>query len=515
MNVEPQSIYSFAGFSLDTRAGVLRDGSGEIALRPKSLDLLIFLIRNAGRLVPKDELLHAVWSDVIVTEDSLTQCISDIRRALGDKAQTLIRTMPRRGYMFPGEVLEGPPAVDARPSPQLPDKPSLVVLPFENLSSDPEQSYLADGTVEEITAALARIRGLFVISRNSAFAYRGQALDLPRIGRELGVRYVLEGSVRRHLDQIRISARLVEAETGSLIWAEGFKGDIADAFALQDNVTAGVAGAILPSIQMAEIERARRKRPGDLQTYDLVMRSLPHVWALGRQDNAIAIETLEKALLGDPDYPLALSLLSWCHAQRKIYSWSTSPEADRRRALGLAERSAELNGDDPFSLAVLGAAHTVSGNFVTAGALLEKACSIDPNSAFAWNRSGWVAAYRDEVERAAECFERSLRLGPFDPMVYTCHLGLAVVHFSARRPGQAADLYLRILAEHPNALWILRTLMPALVEAGRLDEARQQMVRCQREYPELTLRTVRDSMPFRAEILDRHENALRSLGMPE
>jgi adenylate cyclase len=515
MNAEPQPIYSFAGFSLDTRAGVLRDGAGEIALRPKSLDLLIFLIRNAGRLVSKDELLHAVWSDVIVTEDSLTQCISDIRRALGDKAQTVIRTMPRRGYMLPGEVLEGPPAVDARPTLQLPDKPSLVVLPFENLSSDPEQSYLADGTVEEITAALARIRGLFVMSRNSAFAYRGQTLDLPRIGRELGVRYVLEGSVRRHLDQLRISARLVEAETGSLIWAEGFKGDIADAFALQDNVTAGVAGAILPSIQMAEIERARRKRPGDLKTYDLVMRGLPHVWALGRQDNAIAIETLEKALLRDPDYPLALSLLSWCHAQRSVYNWSGSPGADRRRALELAERSAELNGDDPFSLAVLGAVHTVSRNFVTASALLEKACSIDPNSAFAWNRSGWVAVYRDEVERAVECFERSLRLGPFDPMVYTCHLGLAVVHFTARRPGPAADLFLRVLAEHPNALWILRSLIPALVEAGRLDEAQQHMARYRHEFPDLTLQAVRDSLPFGAEILDRHENALRSLGMPE
>jgi len=515
MSEPQQSIYRFAGFSLDIGAGLLRNGSGEIALRPKSFALLIYFIENAGRVLSKDQLIAAIWPDVTVSDDSLTQCITDIRRALGDKAQTLIRTMPRRGYMLPGEVLERPPAVDARPSLQLPDRPSLVVLPFENLSSDPEQSYLADGTVEEITAALARIRGLFVMSRNSSFAYRGQALDLPRIGRELGVRYVLEGSVRRHLDQIRISARLVEAETGSLIWAEGFKGNIAEAFALQDNVTAGVAGAILPSIQMAEIERVRRKRPGDLQTYDLVMRALPHVWALGRQDNAIAIKALEKALLGDPDYPLALSLLSWCHAQRRIYSWSTSPEADRRRALELAERSAELNGDDPFSLAVLGAAHTVSSNFVTAGALLEKACSIDPNSAFAWNRSGWVAAYRDEVERAVECFERSLRLGPFDPMVYTCHLGLAVVHFSAGRPGQAADLYLRVLAEHPNALWILRTLIPALVEAGRLDEAQQHMARCRHEYPELTLRAVRGSMPFRVEILDRHENALRSLGVPE
>ncbi|MER8932516.1 MULTISPECIES: winged helix-turn-helix domain-containing tetratricopeptide repeat protein [Mesorhizobium] len=515
MGTEAQPIYSFAGFSLDTGAGLLRDSSGEIALRPKSLDVLTFLVRNAGRVVSKDELLQTIWSDVIVTEDSLTQCISDIRRSLGPRGEGLIRTVPKRGYMLPGEALKWPPAVDARPTLQLPDKPSLVVLPFENLSSDPEQSYLADGTVEEITAALARIRGLFVISRNSAFSYRGRPLDLPSIGRELGVRYVLEGSVRRHLDQLRISARLVEAETTSLMWAEGFKGEIADAFALQDEVTAGVAGAILPSIQLAEIERARRKRPGDLQTYDLVMRSLPHVWALARRDNAIATETLEQALLGDPDYPLALSLLSWCHAQRSVYNWSAAPGTDRYRALRLAERSIDLGGDDPFSLAVLGAVHTVSRNLAAARALLEKACSIDPNSAFAWNRSGWVAVYRDEVGRAVECFERSMRLGPFDPMVYTCRVGLAVSHFTAGRPGEAADLFLRVLVEHPNALWILRSLIPALVEAGRVDEARRHMECYRHEYPALTLRAIRDSMPYGVEILDRHENALRSLGMPE
>ncbi|RWC55677.1 winged helix-turn-helix domain-containing protein [Mesorhizobium sp.] len=370
MSEPQQPIYRFAGFSLDAGAGLLRNGSGEIALRPKSFALLIYFVENAGRVLSKDELIAAIWTDVTVSDDSLTQCITDIRRALGDKEQKLIRTVPRRGYMLPGEAL----LAAARPMLQIPEKPSLVVLPFENLSSDPEQSYLAYGTVEEITAALARVRGLFVISRNSAFAYRGQAPDLQQIGRELGVRYVLEGSVRRHLDQVRISARLAEAETGSLIWAEGFKGEIADCFALQDEVTAGVAGAILPSIQLAEIERARRKRPGDLQTYDLVMRSLPHVRALARQDNAIAIEILEKALLGDPDYPLALSLLSWCHAQRSIYNWSAEPIAERRRALELAERSTELNGDDPFSLTVLGAAHAVSRNLVTAGALLEKAC---------------------------------------------------------------------------------------------------------------------------------------------
>ena len=408
----------------------------------RNRDLLVSLVRNAGRMMSKDELLRAVWSDVIVTEDSLTQCITDIRRALGDKAQALIRTMPRRGYNVTGGSAGG-----------------IVSCRWASVASAPRQAVARRASVREPVVGPGAILscrwhgggdhgGAGAHSRpvrhvaQLAFAYRGQALDLPRIGRELGVRYVLEGSVRRHLDQIRISARLIEAETGSLIWAEGFKGNIAEAFALQDNVTAGVAGAILPSIQMAEIERVRRKRPGDLQTYDLVMRALPHVWALSRQDNAIAIEALEKALLGDPDYPLALSLLSWCHAQRSVYNWSGSPEVDRRGALELAERSAELNGDDPFSLAVLGAAHTVSSNFVTAGALLEKACSIDPNSAFAWNRSGWVAAYRDEVERAVECFERSLRLGPFDPMVYTCHLGLAVVHFSAGRPGQAADLYL-------------------------------------------------------------------------
>jgi len=411
-------------------------------------------------------------------------------------------------------ILDHPPA-SPRPALSLPDKPSIAILPFDNMSSDPEQSYFADGIVEEITAALARIRGFFVIARNSAFAYRGKSFNVQQVGRELGVRYVLEGSVRRAGNHLRIAAQLIETENARHIWAESFKGNIAEVFDLQDNITARVVGAIQPSIQMAEIERARRKRPSDLKTYDLVMQALPHVWALAREGNASATELLEKALELDPEYPQALSLLAWCHAQRAVYNWSSTPEADKREALRLAERAAELSGEDPFVLAVLAAAHTVVRNIATAGMLLKRALVIDPNSAFAWNRSGWLSLYSSKAEAAVAQFEQALRLSPFDPMVFTCYFGIGCAHFIAGASALAVEWFLRGLAERPHAVWLHRTLIPALVEAGRMDEALERTRELLCAYPNLTIRAVREAMVFKSDVMDRHAAGLRLVGVPE
>jgi adenylate cyclase len=270
----------------------------------------------------------------------------------------------------------------------LPDKPSIAVLPFQNMSGDPEQEYFADGMVEDIITGLSRSRSLFVIARNSTFTYKGKVVDIKQVGRDLGVRYVLEGSVRKAGNRVRITGQLIEASTGNHIWAERFDSELEDIFDLQDRVTSSVIGAIYPSIRFAEIERSRRKRPQDLSAYDYAMRAMPHVWALEKDESAKALEMLDAAIAIDPKYPLALSLAGWCHAQRSVYNWADDIAGSQVLALTLAERAVELSDDDPLILAVLGAVHTFVRNYGTARVLLERAITLDPSAAWAWSRLG-------------------------------------------------------------------------------------------------------------------------------
>ena len=282
----------------------------------------------------------------------------------------------------------------------LPDKPSIVVLPFDNMSAEPGQDYLADGIVEAITAALSCIRSFFVIARSSAFTYKGRATDARAIGKELGVAYLLEGSVQKVGNRLRITAQLIETESGTHVWSSRYDGTVDEYFDLQDRITQQIAGALQPSIRLAEIERSRRRRPQDLGSYDYTMRAMPHVWALEKEESAKALELLEKALAIDSEYPLALSLAGWCHAQRSVYNWSDDIADSQARARSLAERAAALSGDDPLVLAILGAVHTFVRNFGVARILLERALALDPNCAWAWSRLGWIEDYEDKPAKA-------------------------------------------------------------------------------------------------------------------
>jgi adenylate cyclase len=237
---------------------------------------------------------------------------------------------------------------------ELPDKPSIVVLPFDNISAEPGQDYLADGIVEAITAALSRIRSFFVIARQSAFTYKGRAANVRDIGKELGVAYVLEGSVQKGGNRLRITAQLVETEAGSHVWSSRYDGTMDDIFDLQDRITEQLAGAIQPSIRIAEIERSQRKRPQDLSCYDYTMQAMPHVWVLEKEESTKALDLLEKALAIDPNYPLALSLAGWCHAQRSVYNFVEDIAGSQAKARALAERAAELGGDIRSSWRCLG-----------------------------------------------------------------------------------------------------------------------------------------------------------------
>ena len=335
------------------------------------------------------------------------------------------------------------------PSLALPDKPSIAVLPFNNLSGDPEQEFFADGVVEAITATLSRIRSFFVIARNSAFCYKGKAVNLREVSRELGVRYVLEGSVQKAGNRLRITVQLIDAVADSHIWADRVDGTLEDLFELQDRITERVAGALQPSIRLAEIERARRKRPQDLGAYDYTMRAMPLVWALEMEASENALNLLGRALAIDPEYPLALSLAGWCHAQRMVYNWTDDIGAAGSAALSHAERAAELSGDDPLILAVLGAVHTFLRNYGTARIMLERAVALDPNAAWAWSRLGWLENYSEHSERAIEYFQRALRLSPLDPMNFNNYVGMGSANEVAERYEEAVALYRRGLQERP------------------------------------------------------------------
>lgn len=397
----------------------------------------------------------------------------------------------------------------------LPDKPSIAVLPFDNMSGDPEQDYFADGVVEAITATLSRIRSFFVIARNSAFRYKGRAVDVSQVGRELGVRYVLEGSVQKASGRVRITVQLIDVTSGAHVWADRVDGTLEDVFDLQDRITERVAGALAPSIRLAEIERARRKRPQDLGAYDYTMRAMPQVWALERDSCAKALQLLDKALAIDPEYPLALSLAGWCYAQGSVYNWTNDVDSARSNALSHAEKAAELGGEDPLILAVLGAAHSVLRNHGTARVMLERAVALDPNAAWAWSRLGWVENYSDRPERAVAHFERALRLSPLDPMNFNNYVGMGSAHEVAGRYDEAIAMYRRALQERPHADWILRSLVSALAGAGRMDEAAVEFKRLMAVYPDLTVTKFRKAMVFSPATLDRIGANLKKVGLPE
>ena len=397
----------------------------------------------------------------------------------------------------------------------LPDKPSIVVLPFDNMSAEPGQDYLADGIVEAITAALSCIRSFFVIARSSAFTYKGRTTNARDIGKELGVAYLLEGSVQKAGNRLRIIVQLIETEGGAHVWSSRFDGALDEFFDLEDRITEQVAGALQPSIRIAEIERSRRKRPQDLGSYDYTIRAMPHIWVLEREESDKALELLERAIAIDPNYPLALSLTGWCHAQRSVYNWTDDFAESQATARSLAERAAEMSSDDPVILAVLGAVHTFLRNYGTARVLLNRAVTLDPNAAWAWSRLGWLENYTDQPEKALANFERALRLSPIDPMNFNNYVGMGSAHEVTQEYDRAAAFYRRALEERPNAVWIYRNLASSLSGAGRVDEAQQAFAKLMRSYPDLTVSKYKQAMVFSPTVLDRMAEALRRLGLPD
>jgi TolB-like protein/class 3 adenylate cyclase len=401
----------------------------------------------------------------------------------------------------------------------LPDKPSIAVLPFANLSSDPEQDYFADGMVEDIITALSHFKALFVTARNSSFTYKGRAVDVKQVGRELGVRYVLEGSVRKAANRVRITGQLVDTATGAHLWAERFDGGLSDVFDLQDQVTESVVGAIAPAVEKAEIERAKRKPTESLDAYALYLRGLAAYYQFGdRQANDEALRLFNSAIELDPDFASAYARAASCYVMAKINGWFSGTPNEIAETTRLAQRAVELGKDDAIALATSGHALVyVVRDLEVGAALIDRALVLNSNLAEAWNWGGWVKNWLGEPERAIERFARAMRLSPLDPRLTSMRNGTAFAHFLLGRYDEAASWAAMALQDSPGYQPGLRIAAVSNAMAGRPEQAHKAMARLRQLNPALRISNLKDVLPpiRRAEDLSRYEEGLRRAGLPE
>jgi TolB-like protein/Tfp pilus assembly protein PilF len=397
------------------------------------------------------------------------------------------------------------------------DRPAIAVLPFDSLSGDSEQQYFADGIVDEITAALSRVRSFFVIARSSTVRYRNSTIDAARIGHELGVRYLLRGSVRAAAGRVRISVQLVEAASGSCIWADRYEGRREEVFDFEDRITERTVGTVQPTIRWAEIERARRKRPDNLEAYDYVMRALPHVWALTPEDSAEALRLTTEAVRLDPSHARANALAAWCHGWQLANGWTRVPARSRAEGLRLAQAALRFGSDDPGVLTKVGACEMLfTGDLDAAAVHIGKALALDPNSAWGWIRSGYLHVYRGEPDTALEHFERAARLSPFDPLDFNRHIGIALAHFVAGRYREAVDWAEKGRLERPGLPWAYRVLAAAYAQLGQHDQAQAAAQTALKQHPQLSVSEIMATAPFRQdEVRERLVHALRRAGIPD
>jgi TolB-like protein len=525
--------FQFVGHTLDVARSLLQAADREVQLRPKSFDVLVYLVENADRLVPKEELINAIWPNVVVTDESLTHCVSELRNALGDSTQTIIKTVPRRGYRFAAPVSRlatSPAPIDAVASqpptpsdigrnaePPLPDRPSIAVLPFQNMSGDPEQEYFADGVVEDVITALSRFSGLFVIARNSSFTYKGRAVDVKQVGRELGVRYVLEGSVRKAWDRMRIVAQLIDAANGAHLWADRFDGALEDVFQLQDRVTEGVVTAIAPKLEQAEIVRARRKPTENLDAYDYFLRGCESLHLNTQDSTTEALRLFSKAIELDPNFAAAYGMAAFCYVARRASRWVTDRAQEVAEADRLARKAVQLGADDAVALARGGHALAYVVEDFDAGKLfIDRALALNPNLAPAWFASGWLRVWMGEPETAIKHTARLMRMSPVDPFLAWMHSATAFAHVFTGRYDSGVMHAELALSEKPNLHQALRAAAVSNALAGRIEQARKAIARLRQIDPTLRISNLRDLTPLQRQAdIAKYTDGMRLAGLPE
>ena len=518
-------LFVFGDYRLDVERRELKKGADQVAVEPQVFDMLVYLIRHRDRVVTKDDLLDAVWGGRIVSESTLTSRIKAARTAIGDSGedQHLIKTIARRGFRFVGTVREeqtpAPTAPPAPPAPvlALPDKPSIAVLPFSNLSGDPGQNYFTDGIVEDIITELSRFGELFVIARNSSFKYKGKAVDVRDVGRELGVRYVLEGSVRRGGDRIRITAQLSEAATGVHCWAERYDRKLEGIFAVQDEVVGTIAGILAAHVRRAETERTRSKPPNSWQAYDYYLQGADWIGtftaSFSAEDLSEARRLLQQSLAIDPNYARSYGMLatSYCAVWANSVDNEFLSTGALDRAEQLARKAIQLDPNLVFARAVLALVLAWRRDYEASMIEVERALALNPNN-LDW-RLGMVLILAGHARRAVDVLEACTRLDPFCHPMTGGMLGRA--HYMLGQYAQALPLLrdnaARVSQPHAH-LWLAATY----AQLGQLDAARAQAAELQRFHPAFTIVAARLVWAHKHAKDEAHFfDALRKAGLPE
>ncbi len=505
--------FVFDNHTLDTDRRQLRCNSDSIAVQPQVFDLLVYLVQNRDRVVSKNDLIASVWGGRMVSESALTSRINAARKAVGDsgKDQRIIRTSARKGLRFVGAVqvqpagdeidpvVKQPPDEKQKETPlalPLPERPAIVVLPFINMSGDQEQEYFSDGISGDIITALSKLRWFFVIARSSSFTYKGKAVHLRQIAEELGVGYVLEGSVRKSGDRVRITAQLNDVSTGSHIWAERYDRDIADVFAVQDEIIDSIVAAIEPQLYAAENFRARRKPPGSLDAWDLVMRALSHYWRVTRQDNVVAQALLEKAIAMDPNYGQALGLLADSYAFGAHMGWT-----DLTTVVQIAEPAALAavlaDSADPWAHYALGGVYLITRRFDSSLAELKLALDLNPNFSQAQNYYAAALTFCGRWQEGDEAARRALRLSPRDPFSAQFYGSASMAQYVGRNYDEAirlARVAIRLRGDYAGAH---RVLTAAAGMAGQIEVARAALQELRRVHPNISLAWISNQIPIK------------------
>jgi TolB-like protein/Flp pilus assembly protein TadD len=504
---------TFGPFRLDLKQRTLFREEIPVRLGSRAADVLCALVSANGELVTKDALMARVWPNQVIEDNALQVQISALRKAIeeGTNGQTYVITVPGRGYRFAG--LQSPsPATQTSAAP-VPLSRSIAVLPFLNISSDPEQGYFADGMVEEIIAGLCRVKWLFVIARNSSFAYKGKAVDVKQVARDLGVRYVVEGSVRKAGPRVRITVQLIEADTGTHLWVERYDRLLDDIFALQDEITLCVVGAIEPSLRKVEIERAKRKRPESLDAYDLLLRALPLVHSHIAEDAATAIPLLEKALELEPDYPAAHAFLALCYHSR--FSRGGLREEDRAAALRHAHAASTDAVDDATALGISGFVISLDGHdHATAVRLFDRALALSNSDVFTLWCSGLALSWMGQTGTAIERAQRALQLSPFDPLNFLAYNALAISYFQTRRYGEVYEAARRSVQLSPRFSVSHSFLVAALVGLGREEDAKLAAQRLLALDPTFTISRFAPTVCIEPDVFNAFAGAWKAAGIP-
>jgi TolB-like protein/Tfp pilus assembly protein PilF len=519
-------LFQFNNFVLDTDRRELRGGGGVIHVEPQVFDLLLHFARNANRVISKDELIEHVWKGRIVSDAALNSRINSARKAIGESGenQTLIKTVPRHGFMFAAEVATPAPTQAKIETPveharlALPDKPSIAVLAFANLSGESEQEYFADGMADEIITSLSRCSSFFVISRNSSFTYKGKAIDVRQVGRELGVRYVLEGSIRRAGDRLRFTGQLIETAGGGQIWADRFEGDMKDVFALQDRITESVTAAIEPKLQAAEIERIKQKPASSLDAYDLLLRAQQFEFEYTETSLSDAIRCVEQALAIDPAYAPAMALGAYCYAERRNQGWVKNLNAEAAEGLRLAQRAVELESENSTVLWMAGTAYWwLVAEATQSRELFSRSLAINPNSAIALTMAGWVENFIGNTARGFELIGRAQRLSPRDKRAWLMATAMGTGCMQDRRFEEAIGWAEKALVQNPRFASLFRILAAAHALLGNQEKAASYVHELRKVDPQMTISVLRDRVPFvlNESLWKMYSEALRLAGLPE